>query len=528
MQNRLKELKMGKNKKWQILMPIITIIILFLQACANMLAPTGGQKDTAAPKLIISYPLNYSTNFKGNKIELEFNEYVVLKDIQNQLIVSPGNIETDVKKSGKKIIVNFKNKLEDNTTYILNFGNAISDYTESNINKEFKFIFSTSENIDSLNISGRLIDAYKTDAVKEALICLYTDVNNDSVIYKTKPVYTTKTDENGNFMFTNLKENNYKLIALSENNNNKIYDSQDEQIAFIDTTLKISNNTDLNLLKLFKEIPTKTKILDKKIEYQKVEIILNKKYSNYQITQNNTELDTIIYNTELDTINLYYKNKIDSSIVYFNFEDREDTIKLKFPKNLKTKKLIIDVNTKNDTDKLIIYSNNKIKNIITDSILLFEDSNSVKYKLIKGINNLELVYDFNTNKKYKLYIKDSSIVDFQNLKNTSIKKDIEFNKDEDYGILDLKFKGELKNKMVEVFNDKNIVITKIDLNKVDQKILKKLNAGSYKIRIIEDLNNNKIWDTGNYLKKIQPEPIRYYKDEIKIRANWELELEINL
>lgn len=509
-------------------MPIITIIILFLQSCANMLAPTGGQVDKSAPKLIKSFPRNYSTNFKADKIELEFNEYIVLKDIQNQLIVSPGNIETDIKKSGKKLIINFKNKLEDSTTYILNFGNAISDYTESNINKEFKFIFSTSENIDSLNISGRLIDAYKTDAVKEALICLYTDVNDDSIIYKNKPVYTTKTDDNGNFIFTNLKENNYKLIALSESNNNKIYDSQDEQIAFIDTTLKITKNTDLNLIKLFKEIPIKTKIIEKKIEYQKVEFILNKKYSNYKITENNSELDTILYNNDLDTINVYYKNKIDSSVLYFQFEDRIDTVKFKLPKNIKSKKLVIDVNSKNDTDKIIIYSNNKIKNVINDSIILYEDSNKINYSLIKGDNKIELNYDFDTNKKYKLNIRDSSIIDFQNIKNTAIKKDIEFNKDVDFGILDLKFKGNIKNKIIEIYNDKNIIINKVDLNKEHHITLKKLNAGSYKIRIIEDLNNNKKWDTGNYLKKIQPEPISYYKEEIKIRANWELELEINL
>lgn len=527
MQIRLNVLKIGKNKKWQILMPVLMIIFLF-QSCANMLAPTGGNKDTAYPKLIKSYPENYSTKFKAEKIELEFNEYIVLKDIQNQLIVSPGNIETDVKKSGKKLTINFKNKLEDNTTYIINFGNSISDYTESNIHKEFKFIFSTSEKIDSINVSGRLIDAYKTDAVKEALICLYTDVHSDSIIYKSKPVYTTKTDDNGNFIFTNLKENKYKLIALVENNNNKIYDSQDEQIAFIDTILNVKSNTDINLLKLFKEIPSKTKVIDKKIEYQKVELILNKKNSNYKIIENNIELDTIVYNKELDTINLYYKNKIDSSLIFFEVENRIDTIKYKFQKNLKAKKLIVDINNKNDTDRVLILSNNLIKNINIDSIILYEDSNSVKYKINKNLDKLEILYDFNTNKKYTLEIKDSAIVDYQNLKNKSIIKNIEFIKEEDFGILNLKFKGEIINKIIEVYNDKNIVISKIDLNKENNKTLKKLNAGTYKIRIIEDLNNNGLWDTGNYLKKLQPEPIKYYKEDIKVRANWELELEINL
>ena len=520
---------MALNKKVVFFRLIYLTIILLLQACANMLAPTGGQKDIAYPKLIKSYPENYSKNFNGKKIEIEFNEYIVLKDIQNQLIVSPGNIETDVKKSGKKLIIDFKNNLEPNTTYILNFGNAISDYTESNINKEFKFIFSTGNVIDSLNISGRLIDAYKTDAIKEALICLYTDVNNDSVIYLSKPVYTTKTDNDGNFIFTNLKENKYKVIALTESNNNKIYDSQEEHIAFIDSNINLTKNIDLNIIRLFKEIPNKTKILDKKIEYQKIDLIFNKKYSNYSFIKIDSLVDTLLINKTKDSVSLYYKMKIDSSSFIIKYDNDElDTLKYKFAKNLKPRKFTIDINSKNDSDKLVLYANNKIKEIIKDSILLYEDSNLVNYDISINLNQIEIKYDFNTYKKYNIELKDSSIIDYQNQKNKKLNKNIEFNKDEDFGIIELKFKGDIKNKIIEIYNDKGITINKTELSKTDKILVNKLNAGSYKLRIITDLNNNGIWDTGNYLKKIQPEPIQYYKDEIKVRANWELELEINL
>ncbi len=523
------KLKIALNKKSLKFNVFLVVIILILQACANMLAPTGGQKDSSDPKLVRSYPENFSKNFNGKKIEIEFNEYIVLKDIQNQLIVSPGNIETDVKKSGKKIIIDFKNELIPNTTYIINFGNSISDYTESNINKEFKFIFSTGNEIDSLNISGRLIDAYKTDAIKEALICLYTDVANDSIIYKSKPVYTTKTDEDGNFMFTNLKENNYKLIALTEENNNKIYDSQDEKIAFVDTIINLKRNTDLNILKQFKEVPSKTKILDKKIEYQKIDLIFNKQDAKYEFLKTDKRIDTIVYNKTKDSINIYFKEKIDSTELIIKLNDSDlDTLKYKFAKNLKPRNFNIEINSKNDTDRLIIYTNSKIKNIIKDSIELYEDSNKVEYSVKTDLNQLEIKYDFNSNKRYNIILKDSSIIDYQNQKNKKLKKNIDFYRDEDFGVVDLKFIGDTKNKIIEVFNDKGILISKSELNKVSNIKINKLNAGTYKIRIISDMNNNGKWDTGNYLKNIQPEPVQYHKEDIKVRANWELELEINL
>lgn len=522
-------LKIALNKKSIKFNAIIVVIFLLLQSCANMLAPTGGKKDITYPKLVNSYPDNFSKNFNGKKIEIEFNEYIVLKDIQNQLIVSPGNIETDVKKSGKKIIVEFKNELQPNTTYIINFGNSISDYTESNVNKEFKFIFSTGNEIDSLNISGRLIDAYKTDAIKDALICLYTEVDNDSIIYKSKPIYTTKTDGDGNFLFTNLKENRYKVIALTEENNNKIYDSQDERIAFVDTIIKLKRNTDLNILKQFKEVPTKTKILDKKIEYQKIILIFNKQFANYEFLSINNKVDTIVYNKTNDSLNIYFKEKIDSAEFIIKLDNiKVDTLKYKFSKNLKPKNFNVEINSKNDTDKIVIYGNNKIKNIIKDSILLYEDSNKINYLVNINLNQIEIKYDFNSNKKYSIILKDSSVVDYQNQKNKKLKKDIDFYKDEDFGIVDLKFKGEIKDKIIEVYNDKGVVISKIELNKITNIKINRLNAGTYKLRIISDINKNGKWDTGNYLKNIQPEPVQYYKDDIKVRANWELELDINL
>ena len=142
--------------------PIFVLILLstLFYTCANMVVPNGGPKDVKSPVVKKSSPKNRSNNFHADKVEIEFDEYIVLKDIQNQFIMSPGNIKTEINKKGKKVEVVFKDALDSNTTYILNFGNGISDFTENNIYKDFKFIFSTGVEIDTLKLSGRLIDAF--------------------------------------------------------------------------------------------------------------------------------------------------------------------------------------------------------------------------------------------------------------------------------------------------------------------------------------------------------------------------------
>ncbi len=530
MQNRYKVLKTSYNRN-HILKPIFFSIILIFSSCANMLVPTGGEKDIESPKLIFADPENYSTNKNPKKIILRFDEYIVLKNIENQLIISPGNIKNSVNKKSKEIEIDLKEDLKENTTYILNFGNSISDYTENNISKEFKYIFSTGNLIDSLNLKGKVIDAYTTEVLKDALVCLYiNDTINDSVFYKRKPDYTTKTDEQGNFKFTNLRENKYKFYVLLESNNNKIYDSADEIIAFIDSTISLKNNQDLLVIKSFKEIPKSTKVLEKKTFYKMAVITLNKKYSNYSYSNLDINIDTVITNSIKDTITIYYKNFIDSSALILNYNDENkiDTILLKFIKKQKPINFQVDINQNIIDNSVYITSNNRITNIIPDSILLYQDSTKVNFSYTIENEKIIINYDFNDTSEYKLTVKDSSIIDYQNEKNKYISKKLIRLLPEDYGNIEIKFEGDINNKIIEVLNDKSIIVKKINLNEIQILSIKNILPGTYKLRIIEDSNNNYKWDTGNLELKLQPENIKYYTEPIKIRANWDLELIIKL
>lgn len=490
-----------------------------------MVTPTGGEKDINPPKLVKAKPLNLSTNFNSKNIELTFNEYLNLKDIQNQFIISPSDIEADIKKDGKKIIIKLSNTPKSNTTYILNFGDAISDYTENNILKDFKYIFSTAENIDSVKFEGDIIDAYKMEPIKDVIVCLYSDTTSDSIVYKRKPDYTVRTDDFGKFKFTNLKNSKYRFFAIKESNNNKIFDSQDEQIAFSDTIINLNQNLVISNIKIFTENPKERKLLSKDISYQKVVLILNKK-NNIQLIDVNPEIDTIIYSKDKDTIITYYKNNADSTSLYLSENNKIDTVNVKFPKSLKKKDLNISFDTKLFNNKIILQSSDYFHINNLDSIKLHEDSTIIDFKIKRlEYNKFELAYNFDKEKKYTITIGDSAFVSFQKMYNKKIKTGIGFYTDEELGTLNIKSK--INNNIIyELLNEKNEIVKRSISNKEENINYTQLIPGTYRLRIIKDLNKNGVWDTGNYIQKIQPEEINYYINPIKIRANWDMEIEV--
>jgi hypothetical protein len=495
---------------------------LTISACANMVTPTGGLKDIEPPQVLKSKPTNKSTNFNQKNIEITFDEYINLKDIQNQFIISPSNIEANIRKDGKKLKIELSDLPKENTTYILNFGDAISDYTENNVSKDFKFIFSTAETIDSLSISGNILDAFKLEPIKDVMICLYTTINNDSIVYKQKPDYTVRTDESGNFKFSNLKRNSYKIFAIKEENNNKVFDSQDEQIAFIDTIIKLEKNTQLSNLKLFQEIPKVKKLKSKNINYQKVELIYNKQ-NNATLINLHPKIDTVIYSENKDTITVYYTENADSTALYISEDHKTDTIQIKFAKSLKKSNLNISIDPKIINNVVRISANDLFTVVKKDSISLYEDSIKVIFKLERvSHNKYDLVYNFNTEKKYYLTICDSAFRSFQYNYNKKLSQNLNFINAEDYGNLTISPLEDLTI-IYELLNEKNEVVKRtMSTNKVI--IYTNLNPGTYRIRMIYDSNGNKKWDTGNYVTKKQAERVEYYAKSIKIRANWDLEI----
>ncbi len=209
---------------------------LFFSGCANVVAPTGGDKDVTSPKLLNSEPKNLHTNFARRKIIFTFDEFVVMKDAQIQVVVSPPmKRQLEFLLKGKSLEITIADSLHENTTYNINFGKSVVDNTEGNLADLPNYVFSTGNFIDSLSVSGTVSDNYTGENIADVLVMLYkSDV--DSLPITTTPYYFDRTDGNGSFKITNVSAGKYKIFALLEKNSNYLFDNpEEEQLAFIDS-----------------------------------------------------------------------------------------------------------------------------------------------------------------------------------------------------------------------------------------------------------------------------------------------------
>ena len=220
----------------QIIFIFISIFVIY--ACANRgQGPQGGAKDEVPPKVIKSTPADKSVNISGKKIEIEFDENVVLKDIAKNVIISPPQrTNPEIRAYGKRVVVNLNDSLEENTTYSINFGDAIVDNNEGNILKDFVFSFATGDQIDTLQLSGTLINAEDLNPLKGIIVGVYRDLSDSAFV--SKPFNrVTKSGDEGKFTVYNVKEEQYRVFALDDQNRDNFY-QKGEGAGFIETVFE--------------------------------------------------------------------------------------------------------------------------------------------------------------------------------------------------------------------------------------------------------------------------------------------------
>lgn len=200
---------------------IILGVSFLVYSCANKAqGPTGGPKDKTPPRVMKSTPKNGALNFKKNQIEIEFDEMISIEKPNDNVVISPPQLKpADVKGGGKKVTVNLNENLIDNTTYSINFGNSIVDLNEKNPLKNYSFSFSTGNQIDTMKISGTVINAEDLNPMADIIVGIY-EQTSDSVFSLIPFERIAKTDENGHFTINNIKPGKYKVFALGDTNHN--------------------------------------------------------------------------------------------------------------------------------------------------------------------------------------------------------------------------------------------------------------------------------------------------------------------
>lgn len=521
---------------------IILMAIAFVQ-CARRGRPSGGPKDITPPVLIKSEPENMTTDFKENSIRLYFDELVKLKDVQEQLIVSPPlKYLPDITPQGgadKFIEIKIKDTLKENTTYTLNFGQSIVDNNEGNANSFLTYVFSTGSYIDSLKVLGAVKDAYNQKANDFISVMLYEIDSSytDSTIFKKPPNYMTNTlDSAVIFTLNNLKEGKYAMFALKDEAKNHIFNQTSDKIAFLQDTVSVPTDSTY-LLTLFKEIPDYKIPVPSLAANNRISFGYYGDGENIEITSLSKLPDTvktmIAKERDKDTLNYWFTPfEMDSLI----FVVKNETLKVIDTFTIKNRKV--------DFDSLRIESNQSRSLSFNESFqlrantpivdvdstkmsLMNKDSVAIEFKTMLDSLNNKVDFDFavEPNENYELRLMPGAISDFFGSINDTLNYNLSTQSYADFGNLNMTITTALEKYpiLVQLTNEKGETIQEIYAVEPQKFEFNHIKPAKYLVRVIFDANGNGKWDTGNFLKKIQPEKVSYYPDIIEVRANWELE-----
>ena len=507
--------------------------------CAKRATPTGGPKDSIPPVLINASPKLNTTFFDREEFNLTFNEYITLDDINKQLIISPPLNSTQYKVypvtgASKKVTLKLLDSLLKNTTYTFNFGGSIVDFNESNASSYLTYTLSTGATIDSLYIRGHITDAFENETERFISLQLYPvdSIFNDSVIYTQKPLYVTSTLDTTIYRFQNLRAGKYAIIAMEDKAGNYFFDQNMDKIGFNEKLIELPKDSIINL-RLFKE--KRNFFWDKPYFVNDHHILLayygdrEKEYFKMvsEIPDNFEFLVT--QSRETDTLNYWFKGaEFDSLQFEFNIKDSLQIKTVQF-KNPISDSLIIDKLTRGSLrlqDKYEIKSNLPIIEVNSEQLFVTNvDTIQIPASLKIQENYDRITVDFEVipNDRYEITLLPNALIDFWGNTNDTLVYRASTKKIEDYGNIFLKVQHESSHSFIIELLKNNKVARRYD-SPVDGNYYKfeLIDPGKYIVRLIEDVNENKQWDTGNYIQKIQPEKVIYFWKEIDLRANWDM------
>ena len=532
---------------------LLILACLVCLSCAKQSSPMGGPTDEDPPKLISSLPADQSTAIQPEEIVLTFDEYVGLDNPGKGIVITPKINKDLVEFIALKntITVLLKQELEDSTTYVFDFQKSVVDISERNPAEKLKLVFSTGNQIDSLNLSGKLRFAFSEgqEDYKNVLVGIYP-LDDSTNVFTAPPYYLGQVDTLGQFNLSNLKAGAYRAYAWRDNNGNLKADFKSEDYDFLPDTLYLNpEKTDSAYFNLAKADLTPIKILRTGNFGKNFDVILNRNPLDRKVEIKGLGKD-IFYVQGDKRLRFYPKNPIQDSIpLKLSVQDsvgfsKDSLIWAKFPvSERKPEKLSLEVNSgKNfyQTLKMELTFNKPIAQIRLDSLgikgdslfipirkemLSFADSSRRDVLRIQAFLPDSLESDLVT-----LFAADST---FQDIEGEFNEKKVEANyrkllrKNLADGISGevLGTKGPL---LLQLVNGKKEVAYEQVLKEGGKFSFSLLDPGTYSLRIIEDRNGNGIWDPSNYTQRKASERVFYYEGEeqtrdLVIRGGWTLE-----
>lgn len=531
----MKNLNLVMNKTLLNAVLIVCICFAFIN-CANRGNPDGGPKDEIPPVIVKEVPENYSTNFKGNEIRVYFDEYIKIKDIQKQLIISPPMktppIVTPLGGASKFITIKIQDTLKPNTTYAFNFGNSITDNNEGNPFPYYRYVLSTGDYIDSLKVTGNIAHALYKKPETFVNVALYEvdSTFTDSIVYKEVPKYITNTlDSVTTFSIENIKAGKYMLMALKDANGDNKFQQKVDQIAFHKSFITVPTDSSYTL-KLFSE--------DIDFKATRPFIIANKKiafgyegdHKDMRIEMLSKVPDTfssrVVKDEKTDSLYYWYKPRLEVDSLLFkvthpNFE-KEFTVRIRPQENDSLAIKMLPSGVIRYDEPVFISANVPFVNIDKSKISLI-DKDSTVIDFNTTYDSISNTYAINFNKTlenaYKMQLLPGAVTDLYEETNDTLNFSVKTKAESDFGYARFTFSNAKFPLIVQLTSDKGEVKYEEYVTEDGRVDFLNLNPNKYFIRVIHDTNGNKKFDKGNYLKKRQPERVSHF-NMIEIRADW--------
>ncbi|MEM9990690.1 MAG: Ig-like domain-containing domain, partial [Bacteroidota bacterium] len=500
----------------------LVLSVGFLVQCANPIPLEGGHKDEIPPQIdSLRSTINFQTHFQKQDIELTFDEWVQLNNTFQQVVISPAiEPRPNISLRGKTVRLQFDDEvqLRDSVTYTINFGASVQDLTERNAAEDLRFVFSTGDFIDSLEVEGVILDVEKSEPQADILVLLYDNLA-DSVVRTERPFYFAKTDQNGHFHIHNVRADSFKIFALEDKVPNYKYDDS-ERIGFLDHPIVVTDSgvQELNLRLFTPELPLQILDIDS-VHYGNANILFNQmpRLEDLRINPSDS-LEDLLLEVRKDTLKIWYDLEEQTRWQLFLQKDTlwKDTLRIRgngrmdFVNTARLRPLqqMPATRTHKATKPVDINWNYPLTDFDPSKIRLSLDSTNAPLKVQLTLDTtiaqrgLLIEYAWREDSTYQLTLLPDAVTDIfgTTLKDT-LQQRIKILPKDQFGnlLLQVLSLDSTQHYLVEVLQTQNIIASyRVQEKSSFATTLNALSTGAYTVRVVADDNKNGYWDTGNY------------------------------
>lgn len=528
---------------------MLALLVTAVAGCAKQGYPSGGPKDETPPKAVDAKPASESRNFAGRQFSIGFDEYITVKDADKNILISPPmRQKPEFTTKGKRLVVKLNDTLQPNTTYLFQFKGAIVDFTEGNVLPSFEYVFSTGDQMDTMMLAGRVLNARDGKPWKEPVTVMAYRVKGDepdgaldTVATANQPDFITRSDKDGVFAFHYVPAGNYRLVAL-EDKNRDLRLGRGEAAAWEPTSVQASDSIDSSNVTLLRiSAPDRRVQRVAKAEFTakgRATIVTVLPMQQPSLTGDSVEWRL---NARRDTMSVWFRNEAcDSAQLVLSDTALQDTIKMRY-KAPKTSRRRRGAKQQAQTDPLVkslcsgtnaFYDDLRLAFTVPVAamaegaqaeVMRMKDSSVAMYALTLDSNGLgaRIEASLKSGEEYNVRLRDSLFTDIFGKYSDSLVFKLT---PQDYGTLVMQLTNSAGSPVVlEVLDDKDTVVVSRCVMTSGEVRIPHLKAGTYRVRAVLDTDGNGIWTPGDYWTDSQPEYVIYYSKSLQVREKWELE-----